>query len=361
MKKIMLAGLAAVAIPAAASAQVTFNSDFSTSAGIQVFRTSDAFGAAGYNWAGEAVDASTGYTTVPLSPTGDTFGVKLEVNNNNYDGNPQPIANPTGNYAAGVTVWATTEPATSNYDIEANVFQAYTTPLNGGGTGSTEEFGFIIQGSPTGTTVSATRNGGLANASDVSSPLTQTDWASTATALGNNQRGLVFAMTGDSGNGGGSAVSPQSQVWVYNPNARDGNLGFANGLVGNWLVGPGLPYAYYSFETPADFPAVFYGSASLNSLINWPAGRIVADRTSPGYTWLRLKAAVRGNQVVFSVNGNNLVTYQSALTGKRVGFTFNDSFNSVSVPITQSYALIDNLKITEVVIVNSAKDWSLFE
>ncbi len=320
---------------------VVFQSNMGTATGFTTTQTLDNTVVFGSNWAAEALDPTTGYTFVPASPGGDTTGLRIETNN----------TNDATNYQEGVTVYATAQPATSNYDVEVDAFGAFTLPLLGGGTGSTEHYGIVIQAS--GTRIATLKNTGL---NGVNPAFGITNYSGGDSTFGQAADGLSFGTTADHGEGA-------TNIFCYNPATRPANAtATLDGQVGSFVFGDPSPATYHGFNTTAIPGGGGAGQAGYNAYLTFPAGRAAADQVVPGYIWIKFKAQVRNGVVTFSVNNQPVVTAPVASTGnKKVGIVVGDPFTSFSNPANQSYFLFDNFKITDVDIPAAASDWQMYQ
>jgi hypothetical protein len=290
----------------------------------------------GYNWGSDALDPTTGYATVPASPHGDTTGLRLEVNN----------TNDATNYKEGLTIFANTLcPSTGYYDVEFDCFIAYTLPLIGGGSGSTEHVGMVVQAS--GTKICTIRDQAL----DAVNPATPGAVGGVYSA----QDGLAFGYDGDTGELG-------SDIFCFMPSARTGapNANRWDPQVGTWFGANSLPWDGTNY--PKEFNPDAEDGPYYYAALSFPAVRVTdgSDYT-PGYLWNTVKAEVRGPKVTFYVNDVPCVQIMSTLTDLAAGIIATDPFSSFSDPISESYMLIDNFKITEYAVPLGAEHWSLYQ
>ena len=341
MKKILIV-IAILSLPFCAGAQtIIFSSGMgsSASADFNVVKTPDSTAEWGYNWSAEAVDATTGYTTVPASPGGDTTGLKVTVNN---------IDDPTIDYKEGVTIYAKTAPSTNYYDVECDFFGAYTIPLSTGGTGSTEHCGIVIQSA--GTKLCTIRDVDLSTVDP-----TTTGYPGGAVA---DQDGLAFGFVPDAGDA-------LSDFYCFMPSTRTGtpNTDTSMAQVGTWTDSDPLPPAAGNLHQK------LFTTAPYSTAFTWPAGRLAADQT-PGYIWNHIKMEVRNDKVSCYINGVKFVEATSTLTDKKIGIIVTDPYISVSTPPEQSFFMIDNFKITQQsaptptptpIPVLNARNWELFQ
>jgi hypothetical protein len=322
-KLIVAAGVLALALAARADTVVissgltTQGSDFVTS------QTPDNTIQFGYNWVSDALNSLTGYSTVPASPGGDAVGLKITSNNTD---------DPT-DYQEGVTVFCTTEPQTTNYDVEVDTFIAW--PITGSGT--TEHIGIVIQSSGNG--IRCLRNDALAA---VNPAFGYSDISTTAGTYLTD--GLAFGYNSDSD-------EIATEIFCYDPAQRTGQPStIYNGQVGSYVLGDPSPFTNHNF-----------GPTQYESYLSPPVGRDASLADTAGHLWNRLKASVRGDMVSFYMNGKLVLFLNSANTAKRVGLIAGDPFSGPSTPAADSYMLFDNFKITDVTPSAGARDWQLFE
>jgi hypothetical protein len=363
MKRIFALGAAGLMLPAVAPAQVVLDDNMSTSTNWVVNRTRDAGATFGDNWSAVAIDATAGLpgNVVPASPTSTTVGLRMEVNNNAFDGDTAAIT-------AGLTVWATTAPATSNYNIEVDLFAAYSAPpIDLGGTGSTENFGIVFQNDNI-TSIATTRSTGLTAARNPADSVTVVDFSSTASATGLLNNGLVFGFNPDMGNGIGTVpTNVNSNIWLYDRASSQFEApGRTNsrGFVGNWAGAKGTT-GFNIWDSPARLASralTVPAQAEVNSLYQdiYVPTRVAPANTGLGYLWVKPNIQVRGNAVTLRINNFVVATYTSTKTGKRVGLSMEDPFTGVNTPfLGRNY--ISRVKIEDVTILADAADWALYE
>ena len=291
----------------------------------------------GYNWGSDALDASTGYSTVPASPNGDTTGLRIEVNN----------TDDATDYEEAVTVFANTLcPSDGYYDVEFDCFIAYTLPLILGGTGGTEHVGLVVQAS--GTKICTIRDNALDNVDP-----------GTPGAVGGEyiaQDGLAFGYSGDTGEAG-------SDIYCFMPSARTGggNANRWDGQVGSWSGTNSLPWDGTDYAKEFDTVDEGDDGPYYHAALSFPAQRTTdASDRYPGYLWNTVKAEVRVDRVTFYVNDVTFVTVTSSLTDLAAGIIATDPYSSFSNPISESYMLIDNFKITDHPMPLGAEHWSIY-
>ena len=299
-----------------------------------IIQTPDNVVTFGYNWSTLTTDPTSGYAYVPTSPHGDVIGLRVEVNNTG-----------TADYQEGVTIYPKVAPTAPEYDIEVDAWIAYTIPIAGGGTGSTEHLGIVVEAS--GTKLCTLRDNALNNVNPSLGYSSDTE-----------QDGVAFGYNGDEG-------EARSTFWCFKPDTRTDPPGTLteNGQAGTWTGATSVPVgadaATGKFMTNVTFPEdVVYFNA-----FTFPAGRdtTTAGSATPGYVWNTLKASVRNNLISFYVNDVLFCTVNSSLTAKKVGIICTDSFISVSTPPEESYMLFDNFKITEITYTTSVKEnWMLY-
>jgi len=144
------------------------------------------------------------------------------------------------------------------------------------------------------------------------------------------------------------------------PSARTGggNANRWDGQVGTWSGTESLPWddTNYPKEFHPDRDGPYYHAA-----LSFPALRLTDSDISPGYLWNTVKATVRVDRVRFYVNDVTFVTVTSSLTDLAVGIIATDPYDSFSDPISESYMLIDNFKITDQPTPLGAEHWSIYK
>jgi|GEM_PF-2917600 len=344
MKNILIV-IAILSFPFCVGAQtVIFSSGMGSSAStdFNAFKTPDSTIEWGYNWSAEAIDSTTGYTTVPASPGGDTIGLKVTVNNTD---------DPT-DYQEGVTIYAKTAPTNNYYDVECDFFGAYTVPLAGGGSGSTEHCGIVVQSA--GTKLCTIRDSDLSTVD----PAT-VGYPGGAVA---DQDGLAFGFVPDAGDA-------LSDFYCFMPSQRGSyspNTNVSAGQVGTWMDSDPLPPAY---DGATNTHQKYFTTAPYSTALTYPVGRASGDY-SPGYIWNHIKMEVRNDTVTCYINGVKFVEATSTLTDKNTGIIVTDPYVSVSLPPEQSFFMIDNFKITQQptptptptpIPVLNARNWEMFQ
>jgi hypothetical protein len=361
MKRIFAIAVAATMLPAVPQAQVVLDDNMATTGTNWVVRrTRDTGATFGYNWAADPITTQSGFAVVPASPTSTTVGLRLEANNNNFDGD-------TSANQSGVTVWATTVPATNNYDIEVDAFHLYSAPpINLGGTGSTEEFGIVFQNDNV-TSIVGTRSTALQSARVTTDSVTVTDFTSTLSATGLLNNGLVFGYAPDMGNGVGTVpTNVNSNIYIYDRAASQFEApGRTNsrGFVGFWS-GAKVTTGFNIWEAADRLTSRGLTAPALAEVNNmwqdiYPAQRDAGHKTGLGYLWIKPNIQVRGNAITIRINNITVAQYTSTRTGKNFGLSYNDTFSGVAAG--PAYTLISRVRVEDVVVAANAADWALYE
>lgn len=349
MKKLIstVFAVSVLAAGSAASAQVVYSSGLGAgaSADFTIVSTADTLVTFGSDWSARAIDATAGQpgNVVPASPGGDSVGLAIEVNN----------TDDATDYEEAVAIYYTAPVAAANFDVEFDAFIAYTVPIVGGGSGSTEELGITVKAS--GSKINTIHDDALDNVNPAL-PGSVADLDANAGQDYVDIDGLNFGYTGDDGYAAASA-----NIYCFDPLTRVS----ANGSAANEVL-DGQVVTGWTGPVPNTTDGLdgFNSSPYFESL-TFPAGRTVGitgggalGNATPGYVWNKIKAAVRGSSVTFSVNGVDFVTTTTAAAGNKVGIVAGDYFNSVSLPVAESFVLVDNFKITA---ISSSDNWNTYE